>query len=133
MGYTATTEDHSKVKKTRTKKSDLFKRTLHMLGHPVVKVELTEEHMKNALSLSESTFALYTFGETNERLSTIKRTWTDNYAMALMAETLVFIRSKYSDIPKVGRSVSINAEALLEFVMNEKHRLFKLLLEASGR
>ena len=110
----------------------LFQRTLFHFGHPVVKVELTEEHMENAMAMATSTFSLHTFDEITPRLAAIKSSWINNYAIALMGETLVNIRGKFSELPKTG-GVSLNTEALWQFTLEEKHRLFKLLMEAAGR
>lgn len=124
---------HQKCSEPVASSASIFQRTLLLLGHPTVKVELTEEHMQNAMTMAASAFSLHTFGESNMRTSRIKDNWIEQYAVALMKETLSRIRGKFSEVPVPGGGhIATDAERLLNEATSEKYELKDLLMEACG-
>lgn len=92
-------------------------------GYPIVKVELEEEHFQAALQDAIDTYHLF-----NAQAQGIdKDIWIRKYTFSNLAETLSFIRGKYSEIPIPNGTIVLNPEALMNFAKVEKERLFSII------
>jgi len=114
---------------TKHTAEELYQSTLLSLGHPTVKVELTIEQMKNALLLAAVQFELVSCVSKDGHSITEswRESWIEQYAAALMKETLAHIRGKFSSIPVNNESITTDPSHLFHSAFNEKERLLNLL------
>ncbi len=114
---------------TKHNAEELYQSALLSLGHPTVKVELTIEQMKNALLLAAVQFELVSCVSKDGKVidELWREAWIEQYAMALMKETLAYIRGKFSSISTTGESIKTDPNHLFHSAFNEKERLLNLL------
>lgn len=108
---------------------ELYQSALLSLGHPTIKVELTLEQMKNALQLAAVQFELVSCVSKDDKVieESWRESWIEQYAMAIIKETLAHIRGKFSSVASIGESIKTDPNHLFHSAFNEKERLLNLL------
>lgn len=100
-----------------------IERAKRKLGHPLIKIELTDEQMTSLLKDAQDTFYLYAelCDMPVEKQDRIEDTWIKKYFYALCKETLGRIRGKFDgklSIP--GTDLTLDYESLLAESEREK-------------
>ena len=66
---------------------------------------------------------------TYEQINSIGRSWIFEYTLAIVKETLGYVRGKYSTIPIPGADVTLNQGDLISAATSEKEALITRLRE----
>lgn len=109
---------------------DTFENVISFFGHPLIKVELTEEQYHNAKVDAITSFkmqkALCTYD--TAILNEIQDGWVDKYTRANCKEILGRIRGKFSGVVgPSGEDKTMDYKSLLLESRDEKNKLISLI------
>lgn len=114
---------------------EISKRVRHLLGEPMVSVEIQEETMQSLLILSINQWKLLSEFSNIEKikLSKIERMWVESYFQALCKEQLGRVYGKYENLSIPGSELKLNYQELLSDSEKEKNKLEDLLIPVSKK